>query len=116
MYGKLKNQLQEELETIKVSGLYKKERVIVTPQHADIQVESGSNVLNFCANNYLGLSSDKKVVEAAKKALDKRGFGLSSVLCCSTQDIHKQLENKLSDFLGGRYHTVLLHLMLMEFV
>ena len=101
MYGKLKNQLQEELETIKVSGLYKKERVIVTPQHADIQVESGSNVLNFCANNYLGLSSDKKVVEAAKKALDKRGFGLSSVrFICGTQDIHKQLENKLSDFLG----------------
>lgn len=101
MYGKLKNQLQEEIETIKVSGLYKKERVIVTPQHADIQVESGSNVLNFCANNYLGLSSDKKVVEAAKKALDKRGFGLSSVrFICGTQDIHKQLENKLSDFLG----------------
>ena len=101
MYGKFKNQLQKELETIKVSGLYKKERVIVTPQHADIQVESGSNVLNFCANNYLGLSSNQKVVEAAKKALDKRGFGLSSVrFICGTQDIHKQLENKLSDFLG----------------
>ena len=101
MYGKLKTQLQEELDTIKASGLYKEERIIVTPQHADIQVDSGSNVLNFCANNYLGLSSNEQVVEAAKKALDTHGFGLSSVrFICGTQDIHKELENKLSDFLG----------------
>jgi glycine C-acetyltransferase len=101
MYGTLKTILEQELASIKEAGLYKKERIITTPQGADIRVESGSEVINFCANNYLGLSSDPIVIEAAKKALDTHGFGLSSVrFICGTQDIHKTLEKKLSDFLG----------------
>lgn len=101
MYGKLKKQLHEELTAIKEAGLFKKERTIVTPQGADIKVNQGQEVINFCANNYLGLSSNIRVVDAAKKALDTHGFGLSSVrFICGTQDIHKELEQKISTFLG----------------
>ena len=101
MYGKLKTQLEAELKHIKDSGLYKEERIIVTPQDADISVSTRKEVINFCANNYLGLSSNTEVVESAKRTLDTHGFGLSSVrFICGTQDIHKTLEQKLSDFLG----------------
>ena len=101
MYGKLKNQLLEELKSIKESGLYKNERTIVTPQGADIRVSSGDEVINFCANNYLGLSSHPRVIRAAKDSLDTHGFGLSSVrFICGTQDIHKTLEHNLAEFLG----------------
>ena len=101
MYGKFQKQLQDELQAIEEAGLYKIERIIVNPQGADIKVSSGADVLNFCANNYLGLSSHPKVIEASKKVLDTHGFGLSSVrFICGTQDIHKELEQKLSDFLG----------------
>ena len=101
MYGKLKNQLIKELKSIKDSGLYKNERTIVTPQGADIRVSSGDEVVNFCANNYLGLSSHPRVIQAAKDALDTHGFGLSSVrFICGTQDIHKTLEQKIAEFLG----------------
>jgi len=101
MYGKLKTQLEAELKHIKDTGLYKEERIIVTPQDADISVSTRKEVINFCANNYLGLSSNTEVVESAKRTLDTHGFGLSSVrFICGTQDIHKTLEQKLSDFLG----------------
>ena len=93
--------MKDELQVIKEAGLFKKERIIVNPQAAVIKVSTGDDVLNFCANNYLGLSSHPKVIEASKKALDTHGFGLSSVrFICGTQDIHKELEQKLSDFLG----------------
>lgn len=93
--------LQSELQEIRESGLWKSERVIATPQGADIRVKSGEEVLNFCANNYLGLSDDPAVVDAARKSLDTHGFGMSSVrFICGTQDIHKELETKISDFLG----------------
>lgn len=92
-------QLQQELEEIKSSGLYKTERIITSPQDAEITLENGSKVLNFCANNYLGLSSHPMVVEAAKKAIDSHGYGMSSVrFICGTQDIHKELEQKIADF------------------
>ena len=101
MYGKLKDHLQEELAQITADGLYKKERVITTQQDAVIKVSTGEEVLNFCSNNYLGLSSHPKVVDAAHKALDTHGFGMSSVrFICGTQDIHKELEQKIADFLG----------------
>ena len=101
MYGKFQKQLQDELQDIKEAGLFKKERIIVNPQAAEIKVSTGDDVLNFCANNYLGLSSHPKVIAASKKTLDTHGFGLSSVrFICGTQDIHKELEQKLSDFLG----------------
>ena len=101
MYDTLKPKLQEELESIKAAGLYKKERVITTPQAADIKTSDGKEVINFCANNYLGLSSHPQVVEAAKAAIDSHGFGMSSVrFICGTQDIHKELEEKISEFLG----------------
>ncbi|MEJ6793768.1 MAG: glycine C-acetyltransferase [Flavobacteriales bacterium] len=101
MYGKFKEQLQQELNAIESAGLYKKERTILTAQGADIKVRGGLDVINFCANNYLGLSSNEKVVQAAKDTLDSHGFGLSSVrFICGTQDIHKDLEDKLSSFLG----------------
>jgi glycine C-acetyltransferase len=101
MYGKFKEQLQQELNSIESAGLYKKERTILSAQGADIKVKGGLDVINFCANNYLGLSSNKKVVQAAKDTLDSHGFGLSSVrFICGTQDIHKDLEDKLSSFLG----------------
>ncbi|MBK9479349.1 MAG: glycine C-acetyltransferase [Bacteroidetes bacterium] len=95
------NHLTTELQAIKDAGLFKNERVIVSPQGADIKVNSGAEVINFCANNYLGLSSHPKVIEAAKAALDTHGFGMSSVrFICGTQDIHKTLEQKISTFLG----------------
>ncbi|MEM6358535.1 MAG: glycine C-acetyltransferase [Bacteroidota bacterium] len=101
MYNKLQPKLQAELESIKLAGLYKSERVIATPQGADIATADSGSVINFCANNYLGLSSHPKVIEAAKKTIDTHGFGLSSVrFICGTQDIHKELERKISDFLG----------------
>jgi len=101
MYGEIKNYLQKELEDIKESGLYKKERIIVSPQGAEITLDNGQKVLNFCANNYLGLSSHPEVVQAAKDALDSHGFGMSSVrFICGTQDIHKQLEQTIADFYG----------------
>ncbi|ELR69746.1 2-amino-3-ketobutyrate coenzyme A ligase [Fulvivirga imtechensis AK7] len=101
MYNTLKKKLQEELDSIKEAGLYKKERVITTPQGAEIKTQDGKEVINFCANNYLGLSSHPKVVEAAKRAIDTHGYGMSSVrFICGTQDIHKELERKISDFLG----------------
>ena len=101
MYGKLQKQLQDELANIQEAGLYKKERIITNPQGANIKVSSGEEVLNFCANNYLGLSSHPDVIKAAKDALDTHGYGMSSVrFICGTQDIHKKLENKISEFLG----------------
>ena len=101
MYSTLKEKLTKELQEIKEAGLYKSERVITTPQGADIKTTEGREVINFCANNYLGLSSDPKVIEAAKKAIDTHGFGMSSVrFICGTQDIHKELEEKISKFLG----------------
>jgi len=101
MIGKLKQQLQEELNNISEAGLYKKERVITRPQSTEIEVSTGEKVLNFCANNYLGLSSHPEVVQSAKDALDTHGFGMSSVrFICGTQDIHKKLEEKLSSFLS----------------
>jgi glycine C-acetyltransferase len=95
----LKEKLSAELESIKENGLYKTERIIVSPQDAEIKLDSGKTVLNFCANNYLGLSSHPKVIEAAKNAIDTHGFGMSSVrFICGTQDIHKTLEQKIADF------------------
>ena len=101
MSKKFRIQLQEELLKIQKEGLYKKERIIINPQGTSISVSSGKRVLNFCANNYLGLSSHPEVIEAAKHALDTHGYGMSSVrFICGTQDIHKELEAKLSNFLG----------------
>jgi glycine C-acetyltransferase len=101
MYGTLQPVLQQELESIKEQGLFKRERIITTPQGAEINTLEGGDVLNFCANNYLGLSSHPLVVQAAKDAIDTHGFGMSSVrFICGTQDIHKTLERKLSEFLG----------------
>ena len=108
MYGKFQDFLKTELQSIKDAGLYKSERIIVTPQDAEIKLATGETVLNFCANNYLGLSSNPTVIEGAKKALDSRGYGMSSVrFICGTQDIHKELEAKISQFFGnGRYHSL----------
>ena len=101
MLGKFQNQLQDELATIKDAGLFKKERIITNPQGASIRVSTGEEVLNFCANNYLGLSSHPDVIQSAKDALDTHGYGMSSVrFICGTQDIHKNLEAKIADFLG----------------
>ncbi len=101
MYGSIKEFLQTEIDTIKDNGLYKKERIITSPQGAEITISTGETVLNFCANNYLGLSSHPEVVQAAKDALDTHGFGMSSVrFICGTQDIHKQLEQEIADFYG----------------
>lgn len=101
MYDTLKPFLEEELRALKSEGLYKKERVITTPQGAEIKTQEGKEVINFCANNYLGLSSHPKVIEAAKDAIDSHGYGMSSVrFICGTQDIHKTLEQKISQFLG----------------
>ena len=100
MYSALQSQLQAELETLKSEGLFKSERHIVTPQAADIAISGGQEVINFCANNYLGLSSHPEVIQAAKDAIDSHGFGLSSVrFICGTQDIHKELEAKIAEFL-----------------
>jgi glycine C-acetyltransferase len=101
MYDTLKPKLEKELQEIQSAGLFKKERIITSPQAAEITIAGGQKVLNFCANNYLGLSSHPKVVDAAKKAIDTHGFGMSSVrFICGTQDIHKELEEKISKFLG----------------
>ncbi len=101
MYGKIQEHLQKELQQIKEEGLYKKERIITSPQGAEIQLDSGQKVINFCANNYLGLSSHPKVIQAAKDALDSHGYGMSSVrFICGTQDIHKELEAKIAEFCG----------------
>jgi glycine C-acetyltransferase len=100
MYGKIKDDLTKEIQSIHDAGLYKAERIIMTPQGAEIEVKGGKEVLNFCANNYLGLSSHPKVIEAAHKTLDEWGYGMSSVrFICGTQDIHKILEQKISAFL-----------------
>jgi glycine C-acetyltransferase len=101
MYNTLQPVLQQELAAIEEAGLFKKERVITSAQGADITVAGGQEVINFCANNYLGLSGDARVIEAAKKAMDTHGYGLSSVrFICGTQDIHKELEKKIAEFLG----------------
>ena len=99
MYGKIQQHLQNELNTIQENGLFKKERIITSPQGAEITISTGETVLNFCANNYLGLSSHPEVVQAAKDALDSHGFGMSSVrFICGTQDIHKELESTIAEF------------------
>ncbi|MFM7764118.1 MAG: glycine C-acetyltransferase [Sphingomonadales bacterium] len=101
MYGAFQQHLQAELKSIEENGLYKRERIIVTPQDAVIRLQDGNEVINFCANNYLGLSSHPRVVEAAKRAIDTHGFGMSSVrFICGTQDIHKELEAKIASFYG----------------
>ena len=101
MYGKIKEHLQQEIEKIKNDGLFKEERIIVSPQDAVIKINTGQEVINFCANNYLGLSSHPDVIQAAKDAMDTHGFGMSSVrFICGTQDIHKELEQKIAHFYG----------------
>jgi glycine C-acetyltransferase len=101
MYEQFKPKLEQELQSIEEAGLFKRERIITSPQSAEITITGGKQVLNFCANNYLGLSSHPRVVQAAKEAIDTHGFGMSSVrFICGTQDIHKELEKKLSEFLG----------------
>ena len=98
MYGKIKEHLSQTLAEIREAGLYKEERLIESPQRAAIEV-AGKEVLNFCANNYLGLSDNKRIIEASKKMMDERGFGMSSVrFICGTQDIHKQLEKAISEY------------------
>ena len=102
MYGKIKDTLKKEIEEIKEAGLYKSERIITSSQDAVIKISTGEEVINFCANNYLGLSNHPEVIQAAKDVMDTHGFGMSSVrFICGTQDIHKQLEKKIADF----YHT-----------
>lgn len=99
MYGQMKEFLTKELQDIREAGLYKNERIIITPQRASIKVNKGEEVLNFCANNYLGLSDNPRLIEAAKRTMDTHGFGMSSVrFICGTQDLHKQLEAAISDF------------------
>lgn len=99
MYGKMKDFLANELAEIKAAGLYKNERIITTSQKADIKVNAGEEVINFCANNYLGLSDNPRLIQAAKDAMDSHGFGMSSVrFICGTQDIHKQLEAAVSKY------------------
>ncbi|HSD06073.1 glycine C-acetyltransferase [Flavobacterium sp.] len=101
MYGKIQKYLESELQTIEENGIFKKERIITSPQGAEITISTGETVLNFCANNYLGLSSHPEVIQAAKDAMDTHGFGMSSVrFICGTQDIHKTLEKKIADFYG----------------
>lgn len=101
MYGKIKQHLQAEIDAIKEAGLYKKERIITSKQGAEIKISSGEEVINFCANNYLGLSAHPEVIQAAKDTLDTHGFGMSSVrFICGTQDIHKELEEKIAHFYG----------------
>jgi len=99
MYGTIKEHLQKELQEIKNAGLYKSERIITSPQGAEITVSTGEKVINFCANNYLGLADNPKVIQAAKDTMDNRGYGMASVrFICGTQDIHKELEQKIADF------------------
>ena len=101
MYGKIKGYLSEELQSIESNGLMKKERIIITPQGANVKINSGEEVVIMCANNYLGLSSHPEVIDAAKNTLDTHGYGMSSVrFICGTQDIHKELERKIAEFYG----------------
>src|SRR6056297_1292572 len=101
MYGKIKEHLQKEISSIKEAGLYKEERIITSTQNAEITISTGEKVLNFCANNYLGLSDNPELVEAAKQGMDARGYGMSSVrFICGTQDIHKELEAKIAEYFG----------------
>jgi glycine C-acetyltransferase len=101
MYGKIKEHLATELANIREAGLFKNERIITSPQGAEITINTGQTVLNFCANNYLGLSNHPRLVKAAKAALDSHGFGMSSVrFICGTQDMHKTLEAKIAEFFG----------------
>ena len=101
MYGKIKEHLQKEISSIKEAGLYKEERIITSTQNAEITISTGEKVLNFCANNYLGLSDNTELVEAAKQGMDARGYGMSSVrFICGTQDIHKELEAKIAEYFG----------------
>ena len=101
MYGKIKEHLQKELKDIREAGLYKEERIITSPQGAEITVDSGDTVLNFCANNYLGLSNHPALIQAAKEGMDSHGYGMSSVrFICGCQDMHKTLEKKIADFFG----------------
>jgi len=101
MYGRIKKDLQNEIQKIKDAGMYKKERILMGPQGVEIQVKSGSGIINFCANNYLGLANHPKVLDAARQALATWGYGMSSVrFICGTQTIHKKLERKVSEFLG----------------
>lgn len=101
MYSRFKTHLQKQIQEVKEAGLYKPERVITSPQSADIFVQSGDEVLNFCANNYLGLADNAELIETAKQAVDKYGYGMASVrFICGTQSVHKDLENKISEFLG----------------
>ncbi|KPK87274.1 MAG: 2-amino-3-ketobutyrate CoA ligase [Bacteroides sp. SM23_62_1] len=101
MYGKIKDHLQQELRSIDEAGLYKRERIIISAQGAEIKIDSGDVVLNFCANNYLGLSNHPALIQAAREAMDTHGFGMSSVrFICGTQDLHKTLEKKIADFFG----------------
>lgn len=116
MYGNIQEHLQNEIEAIKNDGLFKEERIITSPQGAEITLSTGQTVLNFCSNNYLGLSSHPDVIQAAKDAMDTHGFGMSSVrFICGTQDIHKELEQKIANFYGTE-DTILYAaaLMLME--
>jgi len=102
MYTDFQTHLKKELQDIKDAGLYKNERIIITPQKSNIEVEGGKEVLNFCANNYLGLSDNTRLIEAAKRAMDTHGYGMSSVrFICGTQDLHKQLERAISEY----FHT-----------
>nr|HQH40157.1 aminotransferase class I/II-fold pyridoxal phosphate-dependent enzyme [Bacteroidales bacterium] len=101
MYTRYQQYLQKELASIEEAGLFKKERIIVSPQGAVIKLNTGKEVLNFCANNYLGLSSDRELIAAAKEALDSHGYGMSSVrFICGTTNLHKELEAKVADFFG----------------
>ncbi len=101
MYGKIKAHLRQELDNIREAGLFKEERIIVSPQDAGIEVDSGQKVLNFCANNYLGLSNHPALIQAAKEGMESHGFGMSSVrFICGTQDLHKKLETKIAEFFG----------------
>ena len=101
MYGAIKEYLNQEIENIKDAGLFKEERIITSAQGPEITLNTGEKVLNFCANNYLGLSSHPEVVKAAQDTMDTHGFGMSSVrFICGTQDIHKELEQKIADFYG----------------
>ena len=99
MYGTIKENLLSELRLIKEAGLYKSERIITSSQDAVIKISTGEEVINFCANNYLGLSNNPEIIEAAKEAMDTHGFGMSSVrFICGTQDIHKELEHRIANF------------------
>ena len=101
MFTKVRDELRAQLEEIRSEGLFKPERVIVTPQQATVKVSDGREVLNLCANNYLGLADDPRVIAAAKQALDRWGYGMASVrFICGTQEVHKDLERRLSGFLG----------------